>query len=391
MTHGVAVDRLSDGSKRNGSANQPSANTAAKLDCLQVLRGVAAAMVVLYHTGTLFAVHTGHLLWGNVFRAGFSGVEVFFVLSGLVIFWVHGSDIGRPERARSFVFRRGFRLLPVYFVVVALKALKDPSAVALSTLLAALLLLPAYPPFVNVSWTLSYELFFYGMFLLWILLPKGRWSVLPMGVMLLLALLPAPQVPAGSVLHDWLRFLFNPHLLAFIFGVAVGWLLRRFGPAPSGLAFALTAAGLLAFVGAAWWGTHLSIQAMGNPSRSAYELAELQSNWVFDAGVLCFALPAALLIGGLLSLELRGLLRIPLRRPLAWLGDISYSLYLTHGFVIHLFLSRVEFRAWAVTSPAILALVWAAALLLAWLFYRLVEVPSIRLGRHFSSKRSAAS
>jgi exopolysaccharide production protein ExoZ len=361
---------------------------AGRLDCLQVLRGMAAAMVVLYHSGTLFAVHTQQLLWHNIFRAGFSGVEIFFVLSGLVIYWVHGRDIGQASRARGFVMRRGFRLLPVYFVVVALKALKDPAGVALSTLITALLLLPAYPPFINVSWTLSYELFFYSLFLLWIVLPKGPWSILPMLVLPAFALLPVPPVSPGSALADWVRFLFNPHLLEFGFGVAVAWLLRRFGPASLAVARSLLSLGTAVYLGAVVLGTWLATASPSAATRSAYQKAEQHSNWVFDNGVLFFGFPAALIVAALLSLELRGTLRIPFRKPLAWMGDVSYSLYLTHGFVIHLALSQLDFRGLAVGFPGVLVLVWAACLLMAWLFYRAIEVPALQLGRLFSSRRS---
>lgn len=364
----------------------PHTDSAAKLDCLQVLRGVAALMVVLYHSGTLYAVNTGQVLWGNVFRAGFSGVEVFFVLSGLVIYWVHGADIGQPARARSFVMRRGFRLLPVYWCVVVLKALKDPAAVSVSALLTAVLLLPAYPPFINVSWTLSYELLFYAAFLLWIVLPRGAWTLLPLALLVLPALLPAPVVEQAGALQDWVRFVFNPHLLVFVFGVAIGWLLRRFGPAPVALSRALVAVGVLAFAAAAVAGTLLSNRLLNQSGRTAYEVAELQSNGVFDVGVWVFGLPAALAVAGLMSLELRGRLAIPFGAALAWLGDVSYSLYLTHGFVIHLFLSRPAFRNALDAFPALLLLVWCAALLTAWLFYRLIEVPALRLGRRFAGR-----
>lgn len=360
----------------------------AKLESLQVLRGIAAAMVVLYHTGTLYAVNVGDVLWGNVFRAGFAGVEVFFVLSGLVIYWVHAGDIGQPQRARSFLIRRGFRLLPVYWVVVALKALKDHAVVSAPMLLTAVFLLPAYPPFINVSWTLTYELFFYALFLLWIVLPKGWWSVLPIALLVLPAVTPAPAVAAGSVLQDLVRFLFNQHLLAFAFGVGVGWAIKRFGAAGHRSALAMIAIGLAAFLAAAAAGTVLVNQAAGVSAATAYEFAELRSNAVFDAGVWTFALPAALLIAGLLSLELRGRLRIPLRRPLGWLGDVSYSLYLTHGFVIHLGLRQPDVRSVIETAPIALVVLWGAVLLVAWLFYRAIEVPALRLGQRLASRRS---
>jgi peptidoglycan/LPS O-acetylase OafA/YrhL len=366
---------------------------APRLDSLQMLRGVAACMVMLYHSGSLFAVHTGQLLWNNIFRAGFSGVEVFFVLSGAVIYWVHGSDIGQAGRARNFLVRRGFRLFPVYWAVMLVKVLKDPASVTGATFFTALLLLPAAPPFINVSWTLTYELLFYAAFLLWIVVPVSRVSVFawPMWILLALAVLPAPDVGAASYAKVWLDFLFNPHLAVFVFGVVVAWTLRRHGPVSPPIASAMVGLGLVAFVTAAVAGTWLSNAAGASLASTAYDIAERQSNWVFDIGVVVFGVPAACVVMGLLSLELRGRFRIPAAGILVWLGDVSYSLYLTHAFVIHLVLSRSEFRAALVSHPVWIVAVWLLAIGIAWLLYRCVEVPAMALGRRFGKSAKPLS
>lgn len=359
-----------------------------QLHSLQALRGIAALMVVLYHSGTIFAAHTGQLLWHNAFRAGFAGVDVFFVLSGLVIFWVHGHDIGRPQRAGRFVLKRAFRLLPVYWVVLLLKVLKDPAAIGALPLLAAALLVPWPAPFINVSWTLSYELLFYALFLLWIVLPRGPWSWLPAAALVMLPLLPVPSDPTSGVLAAVLRFAMNSHLLEFAFGVAVGALLRRFGPPPAVACMALLAVGVAAFAAAATAGTLHAMALWDGGGVSAYEAAELRSNAVLDQAMVCFGLTSALVIAGVVGLELRGRLKLPLRRPLAWAGDVSYSLYLTHGFVIHLLLNQAALRALATRWPGLLLLAWLAALAVAFVFYRLVERPAMKLGAQLAARRA---
>lgn len=55
-------------------------------DTLQLLRGIAAMLVVFYH-GT----HTELL---NIFKLGYMGVDLFFVLSGFIILYIHFSDFG---------------------------------------------------------------------------------------------------------------------------------------------------------------------------------------------------------------------------------------------------------------------------------------------------------
>ncbi|HRL76698.1 MAG TPA: acyltransferase [Candidatus Accumulibacter phosphatis] len=347
---------------------------------LQALRGVAALLVMLYHSGTLYAVHTGQVLWQNAFRAGFAGVDVFFVLSGVVICCAHAEDIGRPQRALRFVVRRTFRLLPVYWLVVAMKVLKDGATVPLTTLLGAVLLVPVAQPYITAAWTLSFELLFYTLFLGCILLPWRRIAAFPLLVLVVLPMLPLEGPADSPALQQAAHFLFNGHWLEFAFGVVAYGLLRRFGPPSPTASSLLVAAGVAAFGTAAVVGTRISQSLIGQIGLVAHDVAELQSNPVLDQAVYCFGLPAAVAILGLIALESHGRLRLPWQAGLTWVGDISYSLYLTHGFVINSLLGIASIREWIVRQPLLLILVWGAALLLASVLHRLVEVPAMRLG-----------
>ena len=362
----------------------------AKLDSLQVMRGIASVLVVLYHTGTIYAVHTGQLLWGNAFRAGFAGVDVFFVLSGIVITWIHKDDVARPARARRFLLKRAFRLLPVYWLVVALKLAKEPAAATVTTVMLALLLLPTQPPFVSVAWTLSFEVYFYALFCLCILLP--RWltplPTLAMAVPVLVAAVAGQGDLAdrSAVAAAW-RFFSDPHLLEFIFGMAVAWALRRFGVPSAWLAGTVAASGASVFCISAWVGTRLANETALRLALDAYAAAELQSNVVLGHPVLFFGLPAAFTLYGLLALDLQGRIYLPLRRPLVALGDISYSLYLMHGFVINLLLGLAPFRAFAMVHPVVLLAAWLGAIALAWCGYRAIEVPAMNYGNRLLQRR----
>ncbi|WP_083403594.1 hypothetical protein [Curtobacterium sp. MCBA15_001] len=68
-----------------------------------------------------------------------------------------------------------------------------------------------------------------------------------------------------------------------------------------------------------------------------------------------------------------------------WLGSISYALYLAHASVIEV-VRRVEAPA-AVAFPVVIL----ASLLVAWVLHRVVEIPSIRLGRRLSGPRTGES
>jgi peptidoglycan/LPS O-acetylase OafA/YrhL len=106
---------------------------------------------------------------------------------------------------------------------------------------------------------------------------------------------------------------------------------------------------------------------------------DLFNDWAVTAGVSVF------IICALASAQASRLLST---RPLLFLGKISYSLYLYHAVVLlaslHLLFGRLPL-------PAIYAMSLATTMLVASVMYRVVEVPSIEIGRRFSSSRPPVS
>jgi peptidoglycan/LPS O-acetylase OafA/YrhL len=88
--------------------------------------------------------------------------------------------------------------------------------------------------------------------------------------------------------------------------------------------------------------------------------------------------------GGLIMISLNSVAwkHVLMWRPIRFLGQISYSLYLWHFVVllycIHLFYGKVPLGA-------ILCLVFVLSIIVSWLSYRWIEVPSINLGRRLSN------
>lgn len=103
------------------------------LNCLQVLRFLAALAVVLFHTG--FGLLMEHPEWFNPFSLGYAGVDVFFVLSGFIM-----AHTVRPERgAGDFSVRRIACIVPLYwFLTLALFAVTLLAPAFLNSLGASL-------------------------------------------------------------------------------------------------------------------------------------------------------------------------------------------------------------------------------------------------------------
>jgi exopolysaccharide production protein ExoZ len=292
-----------------------------KLKSLEMVRAIAALLVVMYHTQTIFDARTGTTPFAGMFHSGFRGVDLFFVLSGFVIAHVHASDIGCFWRLGNYVFNRAARIYPAVWIMTllasALYAIGFGGQDKVGKLtewgvVAGVLLLPQVgDALVNVTWTLKYEVFFYLVFATLILNLRvglallGTWQLAVLATSICLS----PQ--ALGLGGFYLRSL----CLEFSVGLGCALLIRRadfVAAMQVGAAqWVLLATGIAAFVGGMMAETYAS-----------------------SAGVLC-ALGAGAIIVGLILLEQSGRIRVP--DVLVRLGGASYAIYLVHFSAITLF------------------------------------------------------
>ncbi len=270
------------------------------LDNLQGLRAVAAMGVVVFHFGLMPAT-------AIPFGVGASGVDIFFVLSGFII--AHSSS----RSARHFLPRRLIRVIPAYWIATLLAAMftlqnMDVPA-AWDWLVQSLFYLPhpeGRPALIFVAWTLVYELAFYALY--WLALRFGPRPAPFVCIALLLAL--ALLHPPGSP-GPW------PLLLEFAMGIGVYLLadrhrLLRIVPGSAGLLMAAAGFALLAIL----------------PGVTGYTPDDYQSL----VRVLCWGIPSAIIVLGLVLAEHRGL---ALRSRIALLlGAASYAIYLLHPIAV---------------------------------------------------------
>jgi peptidoglycan/LPS O-acetylase OafA/YrhL len=288
---------------RPAGSVDPASHVTAKprLAGIEAARGCAASMVVLYHAARHVDVSVGLPSLRAALQSGHSGVDIFFVLSGFIILFVHDRDIGRPARVPAYAARRLTRVFPVYWVALALTLALDagggrPWQGTGRVVWSALLLPSAREPVLGIAWTLQYELVFYAAFAVLIL---NRW----LGTALFAAWLAAIlAVGAG-----WLRLAVPPPMvsaynLEFFFGMAAGLLVRRVGALPAWY----LPAGLALFA--------LACAAEDEGFLNGYA----------GRARLAFGLPATLIVSGLVRLAGTGARRGLLGR----LGEASYSIYI---------------------------------------------------------------
>lgn len=312
--HLARNDRIASGAPRTGLPPY-------RFQSIQSLRAIAAIMVVVYHMVHAEVVHGGGVsLLGGPAHFGYAGVDVFFVISGFIMATVAAGNFGSTPAALNFLFRRAMRIFPLYWlctlVVIVLLLVRPASLDAAffeKGLVRSLLLLPQEDgPLLVVGWTLTFELFFYTMTAVALAFGSSRRAstmILAWAAVLVLVLLLA--TPANG---PWWRLLTSPLTLEFLAGAWVGVHWRKL---PDILAWPAAA------IGVAWM------------VAASLLLSELPGYGQSDGvRVIAFGLPAALLIAGLAHMEGSG--RILPKGPMVRLGDASYSLYLTHLFVLSL-------------------------------------------------------
>jgi peptidoglycan/LPS O-acetylase OafA/YrhL len=265
------------------------------LGSLQVCRGVAAVMVVLFH------------FVGGVFLFAHSAIDFFFVLSGFIMLYVHHAQAGRAGAVRPFLVARVVRIFPLYWLVLAATIVYylyepavwehrlEPLTVARAVLLYDQLSTPVVP----VAWTLSYELAFYLVFAVYLALGRVAFA----GVAVLWASLVVAQWTGLAPLDAPL--LLSPLMLEFLLGCVAAWLVLRFRPRIHGVWLVLAVALCLAVGIADSAGLIDSYQNVRN-----------------------YALPFFLLVT--VSAWYERAYRPAFPRPLLLLGDASYAIYLVH-------------------------------------------------------------
>ncbi len=327
-----------------------------RLPSLQMLRAVAALLVVLFHTQTILGAR-GVAVFGGIFGNADRGVDLFFVLSGFVVTYVHARDWGHPRRLGRYVFNRVSRIYPSVLIVSALAVaayLLGDRADKLEawTIVAGVLLLPQDGPLlVGVTWTLKHEMVFYLVF---------AWTIADRRLLALPILWQAAVLAcalAGLRLSGWARYGLGPTNLEFGLGIASALLVMHRAALPARAGPAVPAASLL--LGTAMFVAGTLVELVWHRRLPVPDLA-------------AYGLASALIVGAAALLDLSGRLRAP--RMLVRLGDASYAIYLLH-FAVVTQICGVLLRL-GVTQGAWLGLSAAAGGVLAGMgFHRWVDRP----------------
>lgn len=403
-----------------------NAGMGSRLAWLDALRGFAALCVVFDHGSQLLMMPARDYLyrWLNL---GQYGVFVFFLVSGYIV----PASLERKGSLRTFWTSRGFRLYPMYAMALVIAALaywtgygtiKGAEHHPLTSVMSWLLMLPNLltgPNVPNVTWTLSYEMVFYLL-----LAVLFSWNVHRHSGGYALTFAIAAVALGGilpmAALTNWAQHYGHGPLALnitadalIIAGIALAVTDKRW-PARIGAAIAALTALVLVTVNQGypypWSGCEilalmftgtviyraerrevsrvaaalivaavLALTTIAGLWHGAHNGHQWENQWVTSI------LLAAATFGAGMALRNR---KIP--RVVAWLGVISYSVYLLHPLVFDAYRSIPAFHRLDQSTMPVQVAVFAALVVViiaaSALTYYLIEKPMQRLGRQLARR-----
>ena len=329
-----------------------------RINGLDSLRGIAALSVVLFHYTARYGETFGHPAAPLInFSQGFRGVDLFFMISGFVIFMT----LDNTATARDFVVSRFSRLFPTFwasvlltYVVVTVFGLPG-KVVGLGELVLNFTMVPGLlnvQPVDGTYWTLEIELIFYVLMLALFMAGALARIHLVLVVWLLGRLIAHVMTSSGMhVSYTLEHLLLLPHIALFGAGMMLYCLYR--GPDHRGKSFLLLAACIAVIA-------------------------------IVDGAP---ALPVPLVGSAVILMMSRRDLAVSRNPVILFFGTISYPLYLLHeniGFVILRALYRWNLAPDLAIALALLVVVSLSSLITFW-----VEQPATRAIRRWYRSRTS--
>ena len=292
------------------------------------------------------------------------GVDIFFVISGFIMWY---TTVDGKLTTTAFWQNRIIRIVPLYwlvtsfyvFVLLVSPSIMQSAQFDLFHIITSYLFIPSpHPsapewmwPLVVPGWTLNYEMFFYLLFGLCLVIPLQWRAATIVALLACLVGLQSFNPPTNSIIG----FYSSSIVLEFAFGVLLGYLYSRKLAVPPVLSLAMILSGIAAAL--------------------SFSGSLAMSQRAIDFGIPAFLIVA----GGIFFERSRGVREVALPKLL---GDASYSLYLTHGMVLSAYGQFWrKFHLPSVSQPMDFLLFSIVAIIIASIFgiaiYKFIERPLV--------------
>lgn len=315
-----------------------------RIDSIQALRAVAALCVVCQHI--------------DYIQRGSFGVQFFFLISGFIIMF------STRENKKYFLEKRIVRIVPFYYLVtiatfvlikIAPTAFGSTDA-SIGSLIKSLLFFPYFQPdlllqpIYRVGWTVNYEIFFYLIFFVSMKISHKYRGAICAGVIVVLAIV---GIKVSMYIQPW-GFWTDSQLLTFAMGIGCYYLFGLIGKKippikPLAILGLVLSAGIVAFM----FATYTNETMLMIPVTFKWGIPAIIVFAAFMYWEKCFKIP----------------------KILVKLGDISFSIYLVHYYIVRLpekipgYVGTFGIRNLLITLAAV-----ALSIAVAVLTYNLIEV-----------------
>lgn len=214
-----------------------------RINSVQCYRGIACFMVLLHHTTDFFANYYPlyRYNWFNgLFMPGYIGVDFFFCLSGFIIYYTSRNKLTNIKMLFIFFKSRITRIYPSIWILTLFLILISNFAPDIRTgrehdvsnIFNSLLLFPSLQvPIISTTWSLSFEIMFYGLFGLFSYLSSKSQYYFKILMLIWCTLIVANNFVPGFMVNisnnKLSAFIFNKNNFEFLSGCFIGYLVGK--------------------------------------------------------------------------------------------------------------------------------------------------------------------
>ncbi len=323
---------------------------------IQMLRAIAAILVVMHHILPHYEAMGGDIAIIHLFSHwGFVGVDIFFVISGFIMAYTTLSKERTFENAKTFIKHRLFRIYlgywPFLLFMFIILYITNPLKIETLDIVGSIFLTNAdmFQLVLPISWSLSYELYFYLIFVFtFFFTVRTLKIILPSFTLIVLFIVLIVFFDPDLESH----FFYSPFLLEFFAGVLL-YLYKEYL-----MSYWILAFSLLMVFGAYTYGISHETK------NGLYRVATFGS-------ASFFVVLVALILEYKKIFQARGLI--------VEIGNASYTLYLSHLVLIQMFYTLGLRRLFTSTTLLLPLIGWilllAIAILFTLLYYKKIEKP----------------
>ncbi len=335
---------------------------------IQMLRAFAAMLVLLHHALPHYEVMGGSIsIIKTVAHWGFTGVDIFFVISGFIMAYTTFPKERTADNAKTFIKHRLFRIYlgywPFFLAMLLIWYKKNPDKLHSFDLVGSFFLTNTdmYQLVLPISWSLTYELYFYVLFLLTFLFQiKQLYKIIPAFTLLIILL----GIYTFMTHSEPAPFIYSPFLIEFFAGVLL-YMYRQYL-----LTYTMLPVALFIMI-------------------ISYSLGITHETFNGLSRVLCFGGGAFALVWSVMILEQYAIYRAG--HFLVTLGNASYTLYLSHLIILELFYYAGLRNLFTSSEHPFVPLTGLLVLLVlcitfSLLYYRKIEKPLYKTAISYGSR-----